>query len=303
MIDSALFQVTTPWPAAHPPRGGQADVAQPRAQHRRLVDAARRTRGGRGRRRGSASRGRGTGRAARPGGSAPAARAQSSGAGGQPNVPPGVGPARAGPSTARPPRRTTSRATAGSRVVDAGAEPGDLGLPVARPRRVDGRELGAQRGDEVPVGARHPDPVAPLRPSGRARAALGRRRWPPSRSQAPMIAAASRTGSWWWALSGSTTSSSTSRGPPGSRAGGQRSRTGWPSQPVGACGVEPVVREDDVGQVARAVARERVEVVGEVEAARLAGLRGHVAREHDERAGRRDRLADPGHERARAGGS
>ena len=82
-------------------------------------------------------------------------------------------------------------------------------------------------------------------------------------------------------------------------AGGQRSRTGSPSQPAGRQRVEAVVGQHDVGQVAGAVARQGVEVVGEVEAAGLARLGGDVAGEHDERPGGGDRLADARHEQRR----
>ena len=64
-------------------------------------------------------------------------------------------------------------------------------------------------------------------------------------------------------------------------------------------GVEPVVREHDVRQPGGAVALQGVDVVGEVVATGLARLRRHVAGEHDERPGRRDRLADPRHEQGR----
>ena len=60
--------------------------------------------------------------------------------------------------------------TDASRPIGVGPEPGDLGDPVARPRRVDGGQLVAQRGDEVALGAGHVRPVRRRR-SGRRRPA------------------------------------------------------------------------------------------------------------------------------------
>ena len=70
---SALFQVTTPRPAPHPPRTrGSPTSREARGELDRRSPAGRRTRGAsRPPRRGSATREPGTGRAARPSGSAP----------------------------------------------------------------------------------------------------------------------------------------------------------------------------------------------------------------------------------------
>ncbi len=106
-----------------------------------------------------------------------------------------------------------------------------------------------------------------------------------------MIAAASRAGSWWWALAGSTRSSSTSAGGGcADRRPAQLHHLAVPA--LWGDRVEAVVGQHQVGQVPRSVALEGVEMVGQVEAAGLTGLRGHVADEHHQRPRGRDRLAD-----------
>ena len=167
-----------------------------------------------------------------------------------------------------------SRSVSGRRNAAAGRSPtlagvaaeaddqaGDAGLPAwtrgPRPaisaRRSQARDgsMAASSARSAATRSRSVSDIGPGQDVRPTRATPGRRRWPPSRSQTSMIAPARRSGSWWWAFAGSTRSSRTRRGLRPVAGGGQRSRTGSPSQPVGRAGVEPVVGEHDVGELRR----------------------------------------------------
>ncbi len=253
VIDSALFQVTTPWPRRTRHAAGSPTASSRRASSAASSTRARRTRGARGRRRGSASRGRGSGPAATPCGSARPSRAQLErlvgqderrGGSDRPRGPrDGRGRHWTGASTRRPraPEPDDEARQAGSRVWTRDPR------PAISARRSHGRAAStaassarsaATRSRSVPDIRLRSTPAQAVRS---ARASRGRRRWPPSRSHAPMTAVARRAGSWWWAFSGSTSSSRTSRGCRGARSAASAASRARPSQPLGACGVEPVV--------------------------------------------------------------
>ena len=149
--------------APEPPRGRQVDVGQPCRELASLVRRAARTRGGSGRRPGSethAARNRPRSHADRQWS---AARSQSNGA----RVP--------ASSTSRR-SRNANRATWPSREACGWAdrpEPVRLRGAIAWPGRVDPRELGPQRDDEIALGAGHRR-SATDRPSAGAALALER---------------------------------------------------------------------------------------------------------------------------------
>ena len=197
-----------------------------------------------------------------------------------------------------------SRATDASRPVGAGPEAVDLGDAVAgRDGSIAAsssrRAVTRSRSDRVtrprqPRAATHPRTSQALRLDARP---VVRRRIPASPSKARMSAAASRAGSWWWALSGSTTSSRTSRGT-GGDDGGQRSETAsrGAASPAGSPGRgrRMVVGQHDVDESGLVCADQGLDVRGQVEAGRLAVLRGHVADEDPRRAARATRRGWPG---------
>ena len=91
-------------------------------------------------------------------------------------------------------------------------------------------------------------------------------------------------GSWWCALSGSTTSSRISRGTGSTTVASAARPAGRTCRP--GSGRRVVVGEHDVDEAGLRVGDERLDMVGQVEAGRLALLRRHVA---DEDARRRRR--------------
>ena len=183
--------------------------------------------------------------------------------------------------------RTASRASAGSRLPTRRVEARELGGQVAGPRRVDGRELGPQREHEVAIGAGHVRPdAAPIR-SRRDGGSLALPGAQDRRGEALRIVMMRRSGS---------TTASVARAGTGSTAGGQRGarhRAATSARPPGRPRrVEPVVGQDDVHEAGPVWAIERLDVVGQVEARRLAGLRRDVADVHAEARGRHDGVAD-----------
>ena len=236
--------------APHAPRGGQADVAQAAARAPAPRRPGRRTRGGRARPRGSASRGRGTGREPREpavlGGGRPVERRGSS------NVRRARVPGWTGPSTRAPRAARRAAATAGSRV-GGGAEPGDLGLPVARPRgstAASSARSASTRSRSVPP----PRSAAGLRPSGRR--ATGR----PAPVTALALPGADDRGreprrSWWWALSGRRGRRARAAGPGlARRAASEAGRAGPPASSA-ASASKRLFASTMSGRLARAVAR------------------------------------------------
>ena len=219
-IDSALFQVTTPRPRRSRHDAGRPDLREPPGEDRRLV-----------RRDDELEVGPARGEAQRAAGEEPAAEPREAAVVRRPSPrrtrPRGrtnERPALAGRARARRAGRSAGRRRPRG-VTGCGPRPGDLGdagRTAGTGRRPRAPRAAPRRGrDRSPTSAR-PQAVRP------ARATAGGGGWPPSRSQAPMIAVASRLGSWWWALAGSTRSSRTSRGGvrrrPAASAGGPARR-------------------------------------------------------------------------------
>ena len=193
-----------------------------------------------------------------------------------------------------------------SRPRPASREPGRLGPPVARPRRVDRGELRAEGEDQVAV--RSPLTRAAVAGVRRGRSSHGRQavraaaraggRCPRAR-RIRHDAAASRPGSWWWAVAGSTTSSRTSAAAPARR---RRPASAGPARHGSSAARAPpnrLLARTTSTMPGAGVGDERLDVVGEVEAGRLAVLGRDVADVDAERRRRRDRVADLGQEEAR----
>ena len=301
-------------------RGGRATTpaARPRpaarASSARLARRRRRTRGARGRRRGSASRGRGTGRAATPIRQCSAEPVHSNGSSGRTNTrrarpptwaPGGRGRSRSEASTVHraPPSRTTSRASAGSRVWTRDPRPaisarrshgraGSTAASSARSAATRSRSVPDIRLRSTPRSGR---PVRAGLARSPAVAALALPRADDGGGEAGRIVVVGVLG-----VHERRRGRARRRGSP---VGGQRSRTGSPQPAASARARRTGCWRARCRQVGRAVASERVDVVREVEAARLARLRRHVAHEHDQGAATprspRGSRAPPG----RAGGS
>ena len=160
-----------------------------------------------------------------------------------------------------------SRARAGRRAGERGSRSTPArGRPPARAvagrGRVDRRELGPQRGDEVAIR----DALTPVR-ADRAAAPVAAR-GPRARRPGGSAGGQARAGSWWMGVRPGRRRRRGRAGRAVGPAGGQRRRTASPRQPAAASRVEPVVGEDDVDDARRRVPLERLDVVGEVEAAR-----------------------------------